>query len=146
MVFSLGQRKGLHQKWSWSVWYFLRYFLNTRTHTVKVINPTMQRISRFNKKDRWDSEKPRRQQILFCDIQNKVVISRRQIYVYHMKSSTTQNLTPLDFDLSRSLKVKYEGAIGLPIYAFLLMFNSNIGPNHAPLRDTRLRKSWWPWA
>ncbi len=36
-----------------------------------------------NKKDRWDSGKPCRQQILFCDIQIKVVISRRQIYVYH---------------------------------------------------------------
>ncbi len=33
--------------------------------------------------DHWDSGKPRRQQILFCDIQIKVVISRRQIYVYH---------------------------------------------------------------
>ncbi len=36
-----------------------------------------------NKKDRWDSGKPRRQQIFFCDIQIKVVISPRQIYVYH---------------------------------------------------------------
>ena len=35
----------------------------------------------------------------------------------------------LDFDLSRSLKVKCDGVIGLPIYGFLLMFNSNIGPN-----------------
>ncbi len=39
--------------------------------------------SNWNKKDRWDSGKPRRQQILFCDIQIKVVISCRQIYVYH---------------------------------------------------------------
>ncbi len=36
-----------------------------------------------DKKDRWDSGKPRRQQILFCDIQIKVVINHRQIYVYH---------------------------------------------------------------
>ncbi len=36
---------------------------------------------------------------------------------------------PDDFDLSRSLKVKCDGAIGLPIHGFLLMFNSNIGPN-----------------
>ncbi len=35
----------------------------------------------------------------------------------------------LEFDLSRSLKVKCENAIGLPIYGFLLIFNSNIGPN-----------------
>ncbi len=39
------------------------------------------------------------------------------------------NLSDLDFDLSRSLKVKCEGANGLPIYGFLLMFNSNIVPN-----------------
>ncbi len=39
------------------------------------------------------------------------------------------NLGDLEFDVSRSLKVKYEGAIALPIYGFLLMFNSNIGPN-----------------
>ena len=38
-------------------------------------------------------------------------------------------LSDLDFDLSRSLKVKYESAIGLSIYGFLLMFYSNIGPN-----------------
>ncbi len=35
----------------------------------------------------------------------------------------------LEFDLSRSLKVKWESAIGLPTYGFPLMFNSNIGPN-----------------
>ncbi len=35
----------------------------------------------------------------------------------------------LDFDLSRSLKVKFDSAVGLPIKGFLLLFNSNIGPN-----------------
>ncbi len=39
--------------------------------------------SNNNKKDHWDSGKPRRQHILFCDIQTKVVISHRQIHVYH---------------------------------------------------------------
>ncbi len=39
------------------------------------------------------------------------------------------SLSDLDFDLSRSLHLKYDGVIGLPIYGFLLMFNSNIGPN-----------------
>ncbi len=34
----------------------------------------------------------------------------------------------LDFDLSRSLKVKSDVTVGLPIYGFLLMFSSNIGP------------------
>ncbi len=48
-------------------------------------------------------------------------------------SPTTQNLSDLDFDLSRSLKVKCHGVIGLAIYGFLLMINSNIGPNMAPL-------------
>ncbi len=39
------------------------------------------------------------------------------------------NLSDLDFDLSRSLKVKFNHANGLPIYGFSLMFNSNIVPN-----------------
>ncbi len=85
-----------------------------------------------NKKDHWDSGKPRRKQILFCDIQIKVWISRRQIYyyVYHTDLLPLKILSDLDFDLSRSLKVKFDhSAIGLPIYGFLLMFNSNIGPN-----------------
>ena len=43
------------------------------------------------------------------------------------------------FDLSRSLDVKLEGAIVLPIYGFILMFNSNIGPNYVLLRDVSLR-------
>ncbi len=79
----------------------------------------------YNKKDRFGSGKPRRQQILFCDIQMKVVISRGQIYVYHT-DATTRNLSDLDFDLSRPRKVKFDSAIGLPIYGFLLKFNSTI--------------------
>ncbi len=39
-----------------------------------------------------------------------------------------QKFGDLEFDLSSSLKVKREGAIGLPIYGFLSIFNSNIGP------------------
>ncbi len=92
-----------------------------------------------NKKDRWDSGKPRRQQILFFDIQMKVVISRRQINMcIPYRSATTQNLCDLGFDLSRSLKVKSDDAVGLPIHGFLLMFNGNRGPNSVPLRDIRL--------
>ncbi len=34
-----------------------------------------------------------------------------------------QNLGDLDFDLSRSLKVKSNGAVRLPIYDFLLVSN-----------------------
>ncbi len=50
-----------------------------------------------------------------------------------------RNLSDLELDLSRSLKVKCDSVIGLPIYAFLLMFNSNIWPNSALLQDIRLR-------
>ncbi len=42
------------------------------------------------------------------------------------------NLNDLDFNLSVSHKVKCDGAIGLPIYDLLLMFNSNICSNSAP--------------
>ena len=41
----------------------------------------------------------------------------------------TWNLGDLEFDLSSSLKVKSDDAIGLPIDGFLFMFNGNIGPN-----------------
>ncbi len=34
-----------------------------------------------------------------------------------------------------SLKVECDGGIGLTIYDLLLIFNSNIWPNSAPLRD-----------
>ncbi len=46
-------------------------------------------------------------------------------------------MSDLDFDLSRSLKVKCHFVIGLTIYSFL-MVNSNIWPNLAPIRDIRL--------
>ncbi len=36
-----------------------------------------------------------------------------------------QNMCDLEFDLSRSLKVKSNGAVGLPTYDFLLVSNSN---------------------
>ena len=55
------------------------------------------------------------------------------------RSPITQNLGDHEFDLLRSLKVKCHGVMGLPIYGFLLMFNSNIGPNKAPLRDISLQ-------
>ncbi len=50
-----------------------------------------------------------------------------------------KNLSDLDFDLSRSLKVKCERLIRLSICGFLLMINTNIGPNLAPLQDIRFR-------
>ncbi len=50
-----------------------------------------------------------------------------------------QNLSDLEFDLSRSLKVICDDVIGLPIYDFLLMFNSNLWPKSAASQDIRLR-------
>ena len=50
-----------------------------------------------------------------------------------------QNLSDLDFDLSKSLKLKCDSIIGISSYALLLMFNSNIWSNSAPLRDIGLR-------
>ena len=44
-----------------------------------------------------------------------------------MPDISLQNLSDHEVDLSRSLKVKCESAIGFPIYGFPLMFNSNIG-------------------
>ncbi len=46
----------------------------------------------------------------------------------------SRNLNDLEFDLSRS----YEISLDSP-YAFLVMFNSNLRPNSAPLQDIRLR-------
>ncbi len=48
------------------------------------------------------------------------------------------NVSDLESDLSRSLKVKRYSEIGLAVYGFLLMVKSNIGPNLAPLGDIRL--------
>ncbi len=45
----------------------------------------------------------------------------------------------LNSDLPRTLKVKCDGGTGPPIYDFLLVFNSNIAPNSAPLRDMGLQ-------
>ncbi len=46
-----------------------------------------------------------------------------------LRDISLQNLGDLDFDLSRSLKVRSNGAVGLPIYDFLLMSNSNYVSN-----------------
>ncbi len=56
-----------------------------------------------------------------------------------MHVSLLDHFEHLNFDLSRSLKVKCDSVIGLNIYAFLLMFNSNIYPNSALLRDIRFQ-------
>ena len=38
---------------------------------------------------------------------------------------TTENLSDLDFDLWRSVNVKFYNAIGIAIYGFLLIVNTN---------------------
>ena len=51
------------------------------------------------------------------------------------------NLSDLDFNRPRPLKVKCDGIIRLPIYEFLLLVNNNTGSNLVPLRAIRLLKS-----
>ncbi len=92
----------------------------------------------FQQERRWDSGKARRQQITFCDIQIEVVILLLVNISIPCKFHSTQNPSDLDFDLPGSLKVKSDDIIRLTIYGFLLMINSNIGPNSAPLRDINL--------
>ncbi len=97
--------------------------LKTTTTTNKTKNKQTNKPTKTktNKKDRWDSGKPHRQQVLFFDSQINICILYR--------SATTQNLSDLDFDPPRSLKVKFDTGIGLPISSFLLLINRNIGPN-----------------
>ena len=51
-----------------------------------------------------------------------------------------QNLGDLEFDLSMSLKVKSNGAVGLPIYDFLLASNCNYVCNSHHLGVAATRK------
>ncbi len=84
-------------------------------------------------------ENPARQQTTFCDIPIKVVILLLANISISYRSPSTQNQSDLDFDLSRSFKDKGDNVTGLAIYGCLLMVNSNIGPNSAPLRDIEIR-------
>ena len=43
-----------------------------------------------------------------------------------IQCSIYMSVVSLDFDLSMSLEVKSASAVGLPIYAFLLVFQSNM--------------------
>ncbi len=104
---------------------------------VRLIKPNRIIITR---KTAGTAENPAHQQTpfhLFYDIQMVVTLLLANIYIPY-GYPTTENLSDLDFDLSRSVNVKFDNAIGLAIYGFLLIVNSNIGPNSAPLRDIRL--------
>ncbi len=68
--------------------------------------------------------------------------SKIWLILAHLRQNllSLQNLSDLDFDLSMSLKVKSDGAVGLtPHMPFPMVFNSNTWPNSAPLRDLKLR-------
>ena len=68
----------------------------------------------INKKDRWDSGKPRPPTNTFCDIQMVVLLLLANISIPY-RYPTTENLSDLDFELSRSVNVKFDNAIGLAI-------------------------------
>ncbi len=55
-----------------------------------------------------------------------------------MHVSILDHFQHFNFDLSMPLKVKCDGAIGLPIYDLLLVFNGKIWPNSGPLWDISL--------
>ncbi len=112
--------------------------------TLAILSPHCEFLHQLNnKKDRWDSGKPHlptNSLRWYPDEGDSNLLTNICI---KYRSPTTQNLSDLDFDLSRSLKVKCDSAIGLPIYAFLLMFISNIGfKRYKSLKSSR---PWvWP--
>ncbi len=57
-----------------------------------------------------------------------------------LRDISLQNLGDLDFGLSRSLQVKFKGAVGLPIYDFLLVSKSNYMSNSHRLGVIATRK------
>ncbi len=59
-------------------------------------------------------ENPARQQTPFCDIQMVVILLLANISIPY-RYPTTENLSDLDFDLSRSVNVKFDNAIGLAV-------------------------------
>ncbi len=69
---------------------------------------------RKTRKTAGTAENPARQQTPFCDIQMVVILLLANIS-YPYRYPTTENLSDLDFDLSRSLKVKSDGVIRLAI-------------------------------
>ena len=94
-------------------------------------------MTNITRKTAGTAKNPACHQTTFCDIQIKVVILLLVNISIPCKFPSTQNPSDLDFDLSGSLQVKSDDVIGLAIYDFLLMINSNIGHISAPLRDIR---------
>ena len=74
------------------------------------------------------AENPAANKFSLFDIQMVVLLLLENIYTsIAYRSGTTQNLNDLDFVLSRSLKINFDSAIGLPIYGFLLIFTVTQG-------------------
>ncbi len=85
--------------------------------------------SRTNKKECWVSGNYISSANTLHNVTSRLSNTTRKYIFTEYHSSITQYLYDLDFCLSRSLKVKSIGAIRLPIYGFLLMFNCNIRYN-----------------
>ncbi len=60
------------------------------------------------------AENPARHPTPFCDIQMVIILLLANISIPY-RYPTTENLSDLDFDLSRSVNVKFDNAIGLAI-------------------------------
>ena len=117
IVSSLGYMEGSHENWSWLVKYLLRYFV-TGTYTV--------RYTEKHKQERPLGQRkipPPTNYLLWHWDQggNKPLANICIPY----RSATTPWLWLWPF----KVQVKFDSAIGLPIYGFLIMFNSNTGPN-----------------
>ncbi len=64
----------------------------------------------------------------------------------HLQHINIQHLNDLDFYLSRSLKVKCDCGIWLPIYGFLLVLIVTYGPNQLLVRYKPSKSEWsWHW-
>ncbi len=91
-------------------------------------------LSQYNNQQR---KNPPANKVPLCDIQININYYW-QLYINCTDVQPFKTWVNLDFDPSRSFTVVCDAVIEFPIYRFLLMFNSTIWPNSAPLRDIRL--------
>ncbi len=68
----------------------------------------------MTRKTAGTAENSARQQTPYCDIKMVVTLLLANISIPY-RYPTTENLSDLDFDLSRSVNVKFDNAIGLAI-------------------------------
>ena len=81
---------------------------------------------------------------MLWDVTSGLIYYWKIANIFTYSCPATRTLIGLDFDLSRSPTVKYDGRVGLPIYDFLFEFHSNTLLNSVPLQNTRLRNLIWP--